>query len=114
MKFGGTSLEDSQAFQRVARIVDSNLNRNLVVVVSAMSGVTDALINSFERAARGEISEALRTLEHHFERHLKVAGTFGAAAGERMKARIDASRREIVALLDQVSAGQTTSARGQD
>jgi len=114
MKFGGTSLEDSQAFQRVANIVESNLNANLVVVVSAMSGVTDALINSFDRTARGEISEALRSLEHHFERHLKVAGPFGADASDRMKARIDASRREIVELLNQVSASQTTSAKAQD
>jgi len=42
MKFGGTSLEDGQAFERVAHIVGSNPDQNLVVVVSAMSGVTDA------------------------------------------------------------------------
>jgi aspartate kinase len=114
MKFGGTSLEDSQAFQRVAQIIGSNLSTNVVVVVSAMSGVTDALISSFERAAKGEIFEALRTLEHHFERHLKVAGTFDAVACERMKASIDASRGEIVQLLDQVSVTRVPTAKGQD
>lgn len=114
MKFGGTSLEDGQAFQRVAHIVDSNLAADLVVVVSAMSGVTDALIRSFQRAAKGEPSESLQTLEHHFERHLKVAGTLGANASERMRVVIEHSRREIIELLGDVNASRKTTAEGQD
>lgn len=114
MKFGGTSLEDGQAFQRVAHIVDSNVSENLVVVVSAMSGVTDALINSFQRAAKGETSEALRMLEHHFERHLKVASTLGTQAVGRMRVVIEHSRREIIELLGDVCANRRTAAEGQD
>jgi len=114
MKFGGTSLEDGQAFQRVAHIVDSNVSENLVVVVSAMSGVTDALISSFQRAAKGESSEALRTLEHHFERHLRVTSTLGATASERMRVVIEHSRREIIELLGDVCASRKTTAEGQD
>jgi aspartate kinase len=114
MKFGGTSLEDGQAFQRVARIVKANVSSNLVVVVSAMSGVTDALISSFQRAVRGETSEALRTLEYHFERHLKVTSIPGAAASKRMRVMIEHSRKEIIELLGDVSANRTTTAAGQD
>lgn len=114
MKFGGTSLEDREAFQRVAQIVDSNLNTNLVVVVSAMSGVTDALINSFQTSATGDASAALQTLEVHFERHLKVAGALGEAASHRMQSAIEGSRREIVELLDQVSLSRVMTAKGQD
>lgn len=114
MKFGGTSLEDGEAFQRVARIVDANVSANLVVVVSAMSGVTDALIGSFQRAAKGETAEALQTLEHHFERHLKVTSTLGATASERMRAVIERSRREIIELLGDVSTSRKTTAEGQD
>lgn len=114
MKFGGTSLEDGQAFQRVAHIVDGNVSANLVVVVSAMSGVTDALISSFQRAAKGETSEALRTLEHHFERHLKVTSILGATASERMRVVIEHSRREIIELLGDVCANRKTTAEGQD
>src|SRR5690242_14084741 len=45
-KFGGTSIQDSAAFARVAQIVKAKQRGPLVVVVSAMSGVTDALIAS--------------------------------------------------------------------
>jgi len=114
MKFGGTSLEDGTAFQRVAHIIGSNSSTNVVVVVSAMSGVTDAFISSFHRTAKGEVAEALRTLEAHLERHLKVADPLGEAATERMRAIIDRSRTEIVALLDQVSASRITTAKGLD
>jgi aspartate kinase len=114
MKFGGTSLEDAQAFERVAHIVSSNLGGNLVVVASAMSGLTDALINSFQRAAKGEISEALETLEYHFERHLKVTGILGTSASERMRVVIGQGRREIIELVHDVCANRMTTAEGQD
>ena len=117
MKFGGTSLEDWQAFQRVANIIDSNRNTNLVVVVSAMSGVTDALISSFQKAARGETSESLRALELHFERHLKVSSTVSKRARERMQAVIEHSRREIIELfgdIGDISPSPKTTAKGQD
>jgi aspartate kinase len=114
MKFGGTSLEDGQAFQRVAHIVKANVSSNLVVVVSAMSGVTDALISSFQRAVRGETSEALRTLEYHFERHLKVTSTLSATASEGMRVVIEHSRSEIAEMLADVCANRKTTAEGQD
>src|SRR5678816_2526639 len=44
MKFGGTSVADAAAFENVARIVDAERAAFPVVVVSAMSGVTDALL----------------------------------------------------------------------
>ena len=43
MKFGGTSVEDSTAIDRVAEIVCSRLGHDPVVVVSAMAKVTDQL-----------------------------------------------------------------------
>jgi aspartate kinase len=113
MKFGGTSLEDGDAFQRVAHIIGQNPRANLVVVVSAMSGVTDALISSFQRAAKGETSEALQTLERHFQRHLQVAKSLGSNAG-RMQAIVDHSRREILELLGEVRSNRRTTAEGQD
>ncbi|MEJ7618765.1 MAG: hypothetical protein WKF30_17740 [Pyrinomonadaceae bacterium] len=44
MKFGGTSVEDAPAFVRVAEIVaaERRASRPVVVVVSAMSRMTDA------------------------------------------------------------------------
>jgi aspartate kinase len=114
MKFGGTSLEDGQAFERVAHIVSSYPGGNLVVVASAMSGVTNALINSFQRAASGATSDALQALEYHFERHLRVTRISGTSAGERMRVVVEQSRREITELLHDVCANRRTTAEGQD
>jgi aspartate kinase len=44
MTFGGTSVGDADCFGRVACTVADNLDRETVVVVSAMSGVTNALL----------------------------------------------------------------------
>lgn len=46
MKFGGTSVRDAEAFARVGRIVATRRARRPIVVVSAMSRVTDALVAS--------------------------------------------------------------------
>lgn len=113
MKFGGTSLEDAFAFERVAHIVESSVSSRLVLVVSAMSGVTDALINTFQRAAKSETS-GLQTLEHHFERHLNVAGTLGSTAHERMRLILESCRKEIVEILSKAGGGRNSTAAGQD
>lgn len=114
MKFGGTSLEDGEAFQRVADIINLQKRPNLVVVVSAMSGVTDELIHCFQRVAKSETSKALRTLENLFERHLRVAVLIGPSASQKMQVVIDHSRREVTELLNEISAGRKTTAEAQD
>ena len=51
MKFGGTSVGDVAAFDRVAGIVASQSERSpVVVVVSAMTKVTDTLLAAFDLA----------------------------------------------------------------
>lgn len=113
MKFGGTSIEDGPAFERVARIVLSSEGTDLAVVVSAMSGVTDALITGFRRAARGETVEALASLDRHFERHLKVSNELGSIARAKMRLLVEAARQEIAALLE-VAAARGITSRAQD
>ena len=50
MKFGGTSLADAVAMRRVADIVETARPRRPVVVVSAVAGVTNRLLDSARRA----------------------------------------------------------------
>lgn len=56
MKFGGTSLGSAEAFAQATEIVLAQSEEwdRLVVVVSAMSGVTDKLIKSTQMATTGE------------------------------------------------------------
>ena len=72
MKFGGTSVGDVAAFQRLIGIVSSQVDKQPVVVVSAMTKVTDALLTAFETARKGDAEAAFDSLEPHFARHAEV------------------------------------------
>ncbi|HEX8161250.1 MAG TPA: lysine-sensitive aspartokinase 3 [Pyrinomonadaceae bacterium] len=115
MKFGGTSVEDAPALARVAEIVGARKFQRPVVVVSAMSRVTDALLASVRAAQAGDAEAALRPLAPHFARHLDAAQSLVAAeeVADIERAVADA-RREIAALLGEVSAGARPHALLQD
>ena len=71
LKFGGTSVANAQNILLVEKIVKKeSLENRVVVVVSALSGVTDGLISAAESAsAKNEnYSETIKTLE---EKHLE-------------------------------------------
>jgi len=74
MKFGGTSVGDAQCFARVKEIIAGAAREHppVVVVVSAMSTVTEALLESARLAARGlddPLKEKQRSL---VQKHLHV------------------------------------------
>jgi aspartate kinase len=103
LKFGGTSVGDAAAFERAVQIVRANQSSPVVVVVSAMSGVTNALIRSITTTASHGSAVALKTLEEHFERHLQVAQDLGAEGLAQCRTLISDSRHEISELLDAVA-----------
>ena len=72
MKFGGTSVEDARAIARTAEIVRGRRSRGLecVVVVSAMSKVTDLLLSAAAAAGRGDRATALAISSRLRHRHL--------------------------------------------
>jgi aspartate kinase len=107
MKFGGTSVADPDAMSRVIGIVRRQLDaspgqRPPVVVVSAMSKVTDRLIETGRLAGIGDADAAARTLADLLERHLAVA---------RSLVRGEALDRLTAQLMDEFAA-QTASMRG--
>jgi aspartate kinase len=53
MKFGGTSVGGVAQIDGAARIVESALPSRPIVILSAMAGVTDALLNAGEAAVQG-------------------------------------------------------------
>ncbi len=72
MKFGGTSVGDAACIRRSAEIVaNASREHSVAVVVSAMSGVTNRLIDAAHQAKRGDrdagktLAEALH--QQHFE-----------------------------------------------
>ena len=77
MKFGGTSVEDATAITRTAGIVAGRLAKGLqpVVIVSAMSKVTDQLLACAAAAShgRGDREPALEIAARLRTRHLETA-----------------------------------------
>ena len=70
MKFGGTSVGDATCIARAAQIVASTAKgMRVVVVVSAMSGVTNRLIDSAKRAGEGDTESGAALVEALRQQH---------------------------------------------
>jgi aspartate kinase len=86
MKFGGTSVADADAMTRVVNIVRGQWesqpsgSRPPVVVVSALSKVTDGLIRTATFAASGDAPRAAALVTELLDRHLAIASTLTAGA----------------------------------
>jgi aspartate kinase len=111
LKFGGTSVGDTAAFERAVQIVREHRSAPVVVVVSAMSGMTDALISAKREVINGQL-----------QRHVDVAESLALNNVAECRAMIETARHEIATLLDASMAdfkkqdaiaayGETLSAR---
>jgi len=72
LKFGGTSVANAENINKVVAIVEQAIKKGkTIVVVSAMGGITDTLINGATAAAEGDekYKEILLQIE---QRHLEV------------------------------------------
>lgn len=97
-------MQDAEAFRRVAEIVRGEKENSPVVVTSAMSKVTDALLNAFELAKKDEPQAAIESLEPHFERHVEVAKQLiGEEAQKRFFDELEKSKTELTEILQRVS-----------
>jgi len=72
MKFGGTSVEDAAAIDRSCRIVGERLSRKPVVIVSALGGATNGLLEAGSFAARSEIGKAMTIADRLEYRHSEL------------------------------------------
>ena len=72
MKFGGTSVANFEAITRAIFIVGGRLDQKPVVVVSALSKVTDLLYRISDAAASKNVSETKELLEQLRRRHLSL------------------------------------------
>src|SRR5208283_3415755 len=73
MKFGGTSVEDANAFRNVCQIVADRLPYHPLVVVSACAGVTNALLRIAQSASEGNTEQSLAEIEKLRLRHYAIA-----------------------------------------
>src|SRR5687767_5140991 len=93
MQFGGTSVGSAERIAASAQLVARSVRdgHQVVVVTSAMSGVTNGLIDAARTASRGHWDPAIR--RQMFDRHKAAAETLITDARRRATALDDVDRR---------------------
>ncbi len=94
LKFGGSSVGSAEALRRAATIVRDELPHGGLVVVSALRGTTDLLLEAATAAGRGDLALAQDQLAAIQVRHQTVAEELGltqavATAWAPLFARLD-------------------------
>jgi aspartate kinase len=84
MKFGGTSVGDAAAVRRVIAITGERLGKRPVVVVSALSKVTDTLCRIAELSASGDYAKAEELAGEIYKRHIDMCRELFGENSERM------------------------------
>ncbi len=100
-KFGGAALADAGSIRRAVEIFRAESGPK-VAVVSAMAGVTDALLEVGARALAGDELEALAIVERLRARHLETAHAL--ARRELRESDRDALLAEIAASFSELGA----------
>ncbi|MBA3918082.1 MAG: lysine-sensitive aspartokinase 3 [Gemmatimonas sp.] len=101
-KFGGTSVADAAAIGRVIDIIAAKRDRQPVVVVSALGGATNQLLDVAHKASQGELLAAVQIIEQLRERHLREAATLldGAPDAEELAHEIGVTFDELAHLAE--------------
>ncbi|HMS02159.1 MAG TPA: lysine-sensitive aspartokinase 3 [Gemmatimonadaceae bacterium] len=101
-KFGGTSVQDAEAIARTADIIRARIARRPVVVVSALGGVTNELLDVANRAATGNLLVSLSLVEALRERHLRTVAALldGSAERDEVEADVSAGLDELAHLAE--------------
>src|SRR5512141_2749593 len=114
-KFGGASLADAAAVRNAVALVRAHRGP-LLVVVSALAGVTDLLLEGALRSVRGDPQAASTAAATFLRRHRDLAHSLvpSAAARRRLLALADEQAREYREIAHAMAALADLSARASD
>ncbi len=121
-KFGGTSVGDTKKISNVADIIicqfqkSTNTHQGVVVVVSAMSGVTDQLIRSARAATRGDDLLYHEIKAQLLKRHLEAVEGLLSPGSDRLDVggTIEDKLNELERFLRSVAMLGELTPRGRD
>ena len=118
MKFGGTSVADPDAINRLITIVKQRIPAAKapapVVVVSALSGVTDTLVEVTRLAENGEGDRAAAILKDLRARHIAVATAVTIDSRVAVLADVQREFDELIGLVHALSVLREVSPRSTD
>jgi aspartate kinase len=100
MKFGGSSVADAARLRGVAALARERAAQGVLLVLSALSGVTDALISAGSLAVAGQEAEALAALGRILDRHGELGmELLGRSAPPELEQALADTRSELSAIL---------------
>jgi bifunctional aspartokinase / homoserine dehydrogenase 1 len=118
MKFGGTSVGTADALRQAVRIIKDARDEypRLVVITSAMSGVTDLLLKSATLAAQGQVDSLAEAESMLREKHFSAADALikNENLCKETKTRIDFFIQSLVDLCRAVAVLGEASPRALD
>src|SRR4051794_28732784 len=117
MKFGGTSVADPDAINRLIGIVRQQQAKTKsapIVVVSALSKVTDALVAIAQLAEDGASEAAAAEVQKLLERHLSVATAVTSTSRARVLADVRQEFAELNGLVHALAVLREVSPRSRD
>ena len=116
MKFGGTSVGSAERFIGVARIIEKVEDGECAVVISAMSGTTNALISGARAAEDGEEDRYMATKADLLARHLGTADELLANSIEHAPVAdyIETRLQDFERLCQSIATLGELTTRGQD
>jgi aspartate kinase len=112
MKFGGTSFASLAAWERVLSIVKSRKERNPVIVLSAVRGVTDDLAACADFVANTNRREGQNLFERIASTHFDICEQL--QLGKEVRQQLGMMLRELKAALDSVFTLRELTPRTRD
>jgi aspartate kinase len=122
MKFGGTSVADADAINRLIGIVRHQIevqqreeeDEAPVVVVSALAKVTDALVAVARDAEDGNAAKAEASLRALLDRHVQIASAVTTASREATITSVKKEFEELIGLVHALAVLREVSPRSLD
>jgi aspartate kinase len=117
MKFGGTSVADPDAINRLIGIVRQQVDKDAsppVVVVSALAGVTDKLVAIARLAEDGAADTAAAELRGLLDRHIAVAAAITSDSRAQVLASLQREFEELTGLVHALAVLREVSPRSHD
>lgn len=105
MKFGGTSVGTGENIRNVANIVKNNSKKGhkVLVVVSALAGVTNQLIHEAEEVKEGKEERIQEFIKELTEKHLQAIDK--AIENKKLKNETEADAKKIIEELEKILIG---------
>jgi bifunctional aspartokinase / homoserine dehydrogenase 1 len=98
MKFGGTSVADASALTALRTAVAGTTGPR-VIVVSALAGVTDLLVDVITQAEQGNLDGIAIRLQALLDRHLQIVRDLGLGAHPTLTSDLHAELTLVADLL---------------